>query len=142
MFLVQWSDQIITLSFIVIPILFLFEGLLSDYSYRTCSVKNDVLKNFAKFTGKHLCQSLFLNKVAGRPKQPWEHDAEETIEIECILLWQKRRSIVVNLHYTKKKITKDNSICDKQVKFWGLEWKIFFIAIKIYCLKGRKKGNN
>ena len=22
-------------------------------------------RNFAKFTGKHLCQSLFLNKVAG-----------------------------------------------------------------------------
>ena len=27
--------------------------------------KKDVLKNFAKFTGNHLCQSLFLNKVAG-----------------------------------------------------------------------------
>ena len=27
--------------------------------------KNGVLKNFAKFTGKHLCQSLFFNKVAG-----------------------------------------------------------------------------
>ena len=24
-----------------------------------------VLKNFTKFTGKHLCQSLFFNKVAG-----------------------------------------------------------------------------
>ena len=24
-----------------------------------CSVKKDVLKNFANFTGKHLCQSLF-----------------------------------------------------------------------------------
>ena len=24
-----------------------------------------VLRNFAKFTGTHLCQSLFLNKVAG-----------------------------------------------------------------------------
>ena len=24
-----------------------------------------VLTNFAKFTGKHLCQSLFFNKVAG-----------------------------------------------------------------------------
>ena len=24
------------------------------------------LRNFAKFTGKHLCQSLFFNKVAGR----------------------------------------------------------------------------
>ena len=23
--------------------------------------KKDVLKNFAKFTGKHLCQSLFFN---------------------------------------------------------------------------------
>ena len=26
--------------------------------------KKDVLRNFAKFTGKHPCQSLFLNKVA------------------------------------------------------------------------------
>ena len=24
-----------------------------------------VLKNFAKFTGKHLCHSIFLNKVTG-----------------------------------------------------------------------------
>ena len=27
--------------------------------------KKGVLRNFAKFTGKHLRQSLFLNKVAG-----------------------------------------------------------------------------
>ena len=27
--------------------------------------KKGVLKTFAKFTGKHLCQSLFFNKVAG-----------------------------------------------------------------------------
>ena len=27
--------------------------------------KKDVLKNFAKFTGKHLCQSLVYNKVTG-----------------------------------------------------------------------------
>ena len=26
---------------------------------------NNFLKNLAKFTGKHLCQSLFFNKVAG-----------------------------------------------------------------------------
>ena len=31
--------------------------------------KKGVLKNFAKFTGKHLCQSLFFNKVSGlRPE--------------------------------------------------------------------------
>ena len=28
-----------------------------------CSVKEMLLKIFAKFTGKHLCQSLFFNKV-------------------------------------------------------------------------------
>ena len=27
--------------------------------------KKGVLRNFAKFTRKHLCQSLFFNKVAG-----------------------------------------------------------------------------
>ena len=27
--------------------------------------KNGVLRDFAKFTGKHLCKSLFFNKVAG-----------------------------------------------------------------------------
>ena len=30
-----------------------------------CSVRKDVPKNFKKFTGKHLHQSLFFNKVAG-----------------------------------------------------------------------------
>ena len=34
-------------------------------SHRSCSVKKDALKSFAKFTGKHLCWSLFLNKVEG-----------------------------------------------------------------------------
>ena len=28
-------------------------------------MKNDVFRNFSKFTGKHLCQGLFFNKVAG-----------------------------------------------------------------------------
>ena len=27
--------------------------------------KKGALRNFSKFTGKHLCQSLFFNKVAG-----------------------------------------------------------------------------
>ena len=27
--------------------------------------KKNVLRNFTKFAGKHLCQSLFINKVAG-----------------------------------------------------------------------------
>ena len=31
-------------------------------SYRRCSVKKGVFRNFAKFTGKHLCQRLFFSK--------------------------------------------------------------------------------
>ena len=34
-------------------------------SHQRCSTKKDVLRNFTKFTGKPLCQSLFFNKVAG-----------------------------------------------------------------------------
>ena len=37
--------------------------------------KKGVLRNFAKFTGKHLCQRLFFNKVADHAtflkKRPW-----------------------------------------------------------------------
>ena len=34
-------------------------------SHQRCSIIKGVLTNFAKFTGKHLCQSLLLNKAAG-----------------------------------------------------------------------------
>ena len=32
-------------------------------SHRRCSIQKFVLKNFAKFTGKHPCQSLYFNKA-------------------------------------------------------------------------------
>ena len=35
----------------------------SRSSHQRCSVRKGVLGNFAKFTGKHLCQSLFLIKL-------------------------------------------------------------------------------
>ena len=51
---------------------FLFESLKKKAkkkyyrsSHQRCSVKKGVLRNFAKFTGKHLYQSLFFNKIAG-----------------------------------------------------------------------------
>ena len=34
-------------------------------SHQRCTERKSVLRNFIKFTGKHLYQSLFLNKVAG-----------------------------------------------------------------------------
>ena len=45
------------------------DSFFFNYSYSKIhhrrSIKKDVLKNFVKFTRKHLCQSLFFHKVAG-----------------------------------------------------------------------------
>ena len=35
--------------------------ILDRTSHGRCSVREDVLRNFAKFTGKHLCQGLFVS---------------------------------------------------------------------------------
>ena len=43
---------------------FILQGLSEAVAQR-CFIKIGVLKNFAKFTGKHLCQNLFFNKAAG-----------------------------------------------------------------------------
>ena len=34
-------------------------------SHQKCSARKGILRNFVKFTGKHLSQSVFFNKVAG-----------------------------------------------------------------------------
>ena len=42
-------------------------------SHRRCSIKKGVLRNFAKFTGKHLCQRLFFKKTATLLKKSLWH---------------------------------------------------------------------
>ena len=41
------------------------ETVLAEAVVRRLSVKKGVLENFAKFIGKHLCQSLCFDKSAG-----------------------------------------------------------------------------
>ena len=48
-------------------------------SRREVFCKNDVLRNFAKFTGKHLCQSLFFNKVTGLRPEACNFIEKETL---------------------------------------------------------------
>ena len=38
-------------------------------SHRRCSIKKCVLKNLSKFTGKHLCQGLFFDKIENYQKR-------------------------------------------------------------------------
>ena len=53
--------------------LLLTQTVLFRSSHQRCSKKKGVLKNFVKFTGKHLCQSLFFNKVEElRPATLWK----------------------------------------------------------------------
>ena len=42
-----------------------YQKLTCEAGTQRCSVRKGILRNFAKLTGKHLCQSLFFNKVAG-----------------------------------------------------------------------------
>ena len=37
------------------------QWVINQSSHQRCSLRKGVLRNFAKFTGKHLCQSLFFN---------------------------------------------------------------------------------
>ena len=47
--------------------------------------KTGALKNFVKFTGKYLCQSLFIDKTAAPSPQPYNFNKNETKaqEISC-----------------------------------------------------------
>ena len=45
--------------------------LVGTIGFSKCSVKKGVLKNFAKLTGKHLCRSVFFNKVLGPATVLW-----------------------------------------------------------------------
>ena len=48
-------------------------NVLSRSSHRRCSVKKGILKNFTIFAGKHLCWSIFFDKVATLLKKRLQH---------------------------------------------------------------------
>ena len=45
-------------------------------------MKQGALRNFTKFTGKHLCQSLFFNKVVGLRLKLYNIADHDTISVE------------------------------------------------------------
>ena len=47
--------------------------------FQRCSIKKGVFRNFTKFTGKHLCQNPFFNKVAGLRQKLIERCVNEHI---------------------------------------------------------------
>ena len=65
----------------------------------TRGVLKGVLRNFTKFTGKHLCQSLFFNKVAGM-RTPFLHlRATASVRLKKILCTLSRSRLVQTSYY-------------------------------------------
>ena len=62
-------------------------GCLTGRSHPEVFCEKSLLKNFVKFTGKDLCQSLFLNKVAGLRHTTFRGGsrAAATSKIECFV---------------------------------------------------------
>ena len=59
------------------------ENIVSIHSHWRFSERKAILRNFAKFTGKHLSQSLFFSKAAGlRPATLFK----KTVWLRCFLV--------------------------------------------------------
>ena len=60
---ISWNEKKNWRDFLIHNFVEIFQ--FSRSSHKRCSLKKAIPKNFSKFTGKHLCQGLFFNKVAG-----------------------------------------------------------------------------
>ena len=81
----------------------------SRSSHWKYSMKRDVLKNFAKYTGKHLCQSLFFNNVAGlRPViEAFNFIKKETLALVFYCVFCENTPILKN-------------ICERMLLDWSI----------------------
>ena len=102
--------------------------------------KKGVLSNFVKFTGKHLCQGLFLNKVTGfsfGKGRLWHRCfhvnfvkflrtpfLQNTSERLLLSLWEDR-----SFHY--KEPFSLNFISLKKILQWVKSWKKMFNAFHV-----------
>ena len=90
---------------------------LSEAVTRGVLVEKVFLEIFQTFTGKHLCQSLFFNKVAGWGDCFWS--------FSCLLL-----KIFCLFHFNKKKSNEK-----KEIHWWGSN--IYFFARVSLCLTSK-----
>ena len=89
----------------------------------------DVLKDFAKFTDKHLCPSLFFNKVAGWKAETvrssyWRCSVKKVF-LKGVLVFQNQSRIIGPLHNWCSWITD---------KFTGknLSWSLFLRKLQFW----------
>ena len=86
-------------------------------SHQRCSVRKGFLRKFAKFTEKHLCQSLFFNKVAGltehlRPSKhsPWWRRLTSSSSQDVFKTSWSRRTYSPYLYVFRRRLDQDQHI--------------------------------
>ena len=81
--------------------------LYSEAVAQQWSVKKGVLRNFAKFTGKHLWQSLFLSKVAGlRPATLFKKDFGTGVFLWIFAKFLRTPPVTASVYFLYYSLTK------------------------------------
>ena len=82
----RWTDEYYECSYFRLFRSTIYGNARSNH--RRFSVRRSVLWNFLKFTGKYLCQSLFIDKVAG---QPFLQNNSGRLPLKCLKKISKRK---------------------------------------------------
>ena len=110
-----------------------------------CSIKLGVLKNFSKFRGKHLCQSLFFNKSFNK-----KEDLTQVLSCEFCVIFMKpfllkisgwlllihRTRVIYTImnHNDRAQLTVSRDV-KVQLKFFNCFVKVLGQQLKLLALK-------
>ena len=108
--------------------------------------KKSVLINFAEYTGKHLCQSLFFNKVAGLspttslkkrlaqvfsfgfckiPKNNFSYRTPLVAASAYSHLWFQQYKLEVSFNFVKQPFYRNSSLTHYHIVIYWVRCKIF-----------------
>ena len=97
----------------------------SRSSHRMCSVRKGVLRNFSTFTGKHLCQGPFFNKVRPQPATLLKKRLAQVFSCEfCKISRNTSGWLLLQIHVTLSSTyllnDKNYNTCFLSICFYGL----------------------
>ena len=89
-------------------------------SHQWSSIKKGVLKVFGKFTGKHLCQSLLLNKVVGHRHSCFLVNFEKILRTPFLQKTENCKTVSSFYFYNQFR-----RHCVKSVQIRSFLWSVF-----------------
>ena len=139
----------------------LVDTLITRSSRLEVSCKTIVVRNFAKFTGKHLFQSLFFNKIPGLMQEVWLISRSLLNKVPWVPRVPKCPSAWVPeypsaFQYPSAQVVECSSVLKAQVTWsdhwvpfdcssvlWVLEWYLSALPVKeVSSITGNELLNN